>query len=49
MTGAKILLIEDEVKISRFLELELKHEGYEVEQAYDGRTGWRKHLVGNMI
>lgn len=35
----KILLIEDEVKISRFVELELKYEGYEVETAFDGRRG----------
>lgn len=35
----KILLIEDEVKISRFVELELKYEGYEVEAAFDGRRG----------
>lgn len=35
----KILLIEDEVKISRFVELELKYEGYEVETAFDGRVG----------
>lgn len=35
----KILLIEDEIKISRFVELELKYEGYEVEVAFDGRRG----------
>ena len=35
----KILIIEDEEKIARFVELELKHEGYDVEKAYDGRTG----------
>ncbi len=35
----KIMIIEDEQKIARFLELELKHEGYEVRTAYDGRTG----------
>jgi DNA-binding response OmpR family regulator len=35
----KILLIEDEVKISRFVELELKYEGYDVEVAFDGRRG----------
>lgn len=35
----KILLIEDEVKISRFVELELKYEGYEVDVAFDGRRG----------
>lgn len=37
--GAKILLVEDEQKIARFLELELKYEGYEVVHAADGRTG----------
>ncbi|NLB79872.1 MAG: response regulator transcription factor, partial [Clostridiaceae bacterium] len=35
----RILVIEDESKIARFLELELKHEGYDVEIAYDGRSG----------
>ena len=35
----KILLVEDEVKLSRFVELELQHEGYEVDKAFDGRTG----------
>ncbi|GAB6181928.1 response regulator transcription factor [Desulfotomaculum defluvii] len=44
MAGQKILIVEDEVKISRFLELELTHEGYEVEQAHDGRTGLDKIL-----
>ncbi len=36
---AKILIVEDEAKIARFLELELKHEGYETVHAADGRTG----------
>ena len=36
---AKILIVEDEKKIARFLELELKHEGYDVLTAFDGRTG----------
>ena len=36
---ATILIVEDEKKIARFLELELKHEGYDVLTAYDGRTG----------
>ncbi len=36
---AKILIVEDEAKIARFLELELKHEGYQVAHAADGRTG----------
>lgn len=35
----KILLVEDEAKIARFIELELAHEGYQVEKAEDGRTG----------
>ena len=39
MKMAKILIVEDEAKIARFLELELKHEGYEVIHAADGRTG----------
>lgn len=39
MSQAKILLIEDEKKIARFLELELEYEGYEVVVAEDGVTG----------
>ena len=35
----RILIVEDEEKIARFVELELRHEGYEVEKAADGRTG----------
>lgn len=41
---AKILIVDDEVKIARFLELELRHEGYEVEVANDGNTGLQKAL-----
>lgn len=47
MTGQRILIIEDEVKIARFVELELKYEGYAVEQAHDGREGLQKALDGN--
>ena len=36
---ARILIVEDEKKIARFLELELQHEGYEVLTAFDGRSG----------
>lgn len=39
MSRERILIIEDEVKIARFLELELSHEGYLVEQEHDGRAG----------
>ena len=35
----KILLVEDEEKLARFVELELKHEGYAVDKAFDGREG----------
>ena len=35
----KVLLIEDEVKLARFVELELKYEGYEVTVINDGREG----------
>lgn len=41
---AKILIIEDESKIARFIELELKYEGYEVEIAFDGRSGLEQGL-----
>lgn len=34
-----ILLVEDEVKLARFVELELNSEGYEVRVAYDGMSG----------
>ncbi len=36
---ARILVVEDEAKIARFIELELLHEGYEVDKAEDGRAG----------
>ena len=39
MSGQKILIIEDEIKIARFLELELNYEGYVVTQCHDGREG----------
>lgn len=35
----RILIIEDEEKIARFVELELQYEGYEVEKAFNGRDG----------
>lgn len=35
---ARILIVEDEEKIARFVTLELEHEGYQVEHASDGRT-----------
>lgn len=47
MAGEKILIIEDEVKIARFIELELQHEGYSTEQANDGRAGLERAVNGN--
>ncbi|HBL12946.1 MAG TPA: DNA-binding response regulator [Cyanobacteria bacterium UBA11162] len=34
-----ILVVEDEVKLAQFIELELKYEGYQVSVANDGLTG----------
>lgn len=39
MENRKILIVEDESQIARFLSLELKHEGYITDIAYDGVTG----------
>ena len=44
--GERILLVEDEEKLARMVELELKYEGYEVEKAFDGRTGLERALSG---
>ena len=46
MASERILIIEDEVKIARFLELELTHEGYQVEQVHDGRQGLERAANG---
>ncbi len=45
--GARILLIEDEEKLARFVELELTYEGYAVTKAYNGRTGSELALSGH--
>ena len=42
----KILIVEDEAKINRMLELELQYEGYETGKAMDGRTGLEMALSG---
>jgi DNA-binding response OmpR family regulator len=44
--GTHILIVEDEAKIARFVELELQHEGYTVDKALDGRTGLDMALRG---
>ena len=40
----KILIVEDEQNLARFIELELKHEAYEVEIENDGQTGLDRAL-----
>jgi two-component system response regulator ArlR len=35
----KILLVEDEKQMAMFIEMELNHEAYKVDVAYDGRKG----------
>ncbi len=35
----KILIIEDEKQLARFVSLELEHEGYSVQVRHDGRSG----------
>ncbi|MBV8244902.1 MAG: response regulator transcription factor, partial [Candidatus Eremiobacteraeota bacterium] len=40
----KILVVEDDAAISRVLQLELEHEGYEVDVARDGLAGLEKAL-----
>ncbi|NKF06687.1 response regulator transcription factor [Clostridium gasigenes] len=39
MKNFKILLVEDEKQMAMFIEMELNHEGYTVDVAYDGREG----------
>ena len=40
----KVLIIEDEVSISNIIKFNLNKEGYDVEQAFDGRDGLDKAL-----
>ena len=45
MDAKKILVIEDEIKLARFVELELTHEGYAVDVAYDGVAGFEMFIA----
>lgn len=40
----KILVIEDEVNLSSFIKMELVHEGYDVDNSYDGKDGLEKAI-----
>lgn len=44
MGNIRVLIIEDEVKLARFLELELKYEGYSVTVSHNGREGLNMFL-----
>lgn len=44
--NTRVLLIEDETKLARFVELELKYEGYDVSVANDGRDGLNLFMEG---
>ncbi len=43
----KVLIVEDELKMSSFLERGLKEEGYEVTVAADGARGWQLASEGH--
>jgi len=43
----KVLLVEDEEKLARFVELELCHEGYSVTKAFTGRAGCELATTGD--
>ena len=47
MERKKVILIEDEVKLVRFVELELRYEGYDVTVCHDGREGLQMVTDGN--
>jgi DNA-binding response OmpR family regulator len=42
----QILIVEDEEKLNRMIELELQYEGYETGKALDGRTGLELAMSG---
>lgn len=45
--GAHILIVEDEEKLARFVELELLHENYKVSKAANGRVALDMAVQGN--
>ena len=45
----RILIVEDEPEIVRFLTLELQHEGYETESCPDGKSGLECALGGGFV
>ncbi|WP_416044863.1 response regulator transcription factor [Clostridium tyrobutyricum] len=47
MKNYEILVIEDEKKMSMFIQMELDHEGYITDVEYNGRDGLKKIQNGN--
>lgn len=47
MDKQRILIVEDEAKIARVLELELEHEGYAVTKAMDGLEALEAYRMGS--
>ena len=45
--GANILIVEDEEKLARFVELELLHEGYQVSKSGNGREALEDALANS--
>lgn len=45
--AARILVVEDEEKLARFVELELVHEGYQVDKCGNGRDALAQALAGD--
>jgi DNA-binding response OmpR family regulator len=45
--SARILIVEDDEKLARMVELELTHEGYEADKAFDGVDGLTKAVAGD--
>jgi DNA-binding response OmpR family regulator len=45
--SAHIVIVEDEIKLARFIELELSYEGYQITVANDGLTGLTAIRDGN--
>jgi len=43
----KVLVVEDEEKLARFVEMELNHEGYSVTKAFTGREGYDLAVSGD--
>ena len=46
MSPKKVLIIEDEAKLARLVELELKYEGYDVTVCGDGKIGFETFEAG---